>query len=66
MASMPTQESEVTTAISESGTLRRVLEDEIEPFLESLRAARYADLTLQRKRTIAMEFAQWAQQHRER
>jgi integrase/recombinase XerD len=60
---MPTQESEMTTATSEDETLHRLLEDEIEPFLQYLRAARYADETRQRKRTIASEFAQWAQQH---
>src|SRR5579863_4499271 len=60
---MPIQESEMTTATSEDGTLQRLLADEIEPFLQHLRAARYADETLQRKRTITKEFAQWAQQH---
>ncbi len=53
----------MTTATPEDGTLRHLLEDEIEPFLQHLRAARYADETLQRKRTIVREFAQWAQQH---
>jgi site-specific recombinase XerD len=62
MASMPIQESEMTTATSEDGALQRLLDDEIEPFLQHLRAARYADETLQRKRTIAREFARWAQQ----
>jgi site-specific recombinase XerD len=51
------------TATTEDGTLQRVLEDEIQPFLERLRAARYTNETLQRKRTITKEFAQWAQQH---
>lgn len=53
----------MTIATSEDGTLQRRLEDEIEPFLHHLRADRYADETLQRKRSIAREFAQWAQQH---
>jgi hypothetical protein len=53
----------MTTATSEDGTLQRLLEDEIEPFLQHLRAARYAHETLQGKRTIAREFAQWARQH---
>ena len=53
----------MTTATSEDGTLQRLLEDEIESFLQYLRAARYADETLQRKQTIAREFAIWAQQH---
>ena len=52
------------TAKSESRTLQRVLEDEIEPFLRRLRATRYTNETLQRKRTITKEFSQWAQQHR--
>jgi hypothetical protein len=54
---MPTQESAMTTATSEDGTLQRLLEDEIESFLQYLRTARYADETLQRKRPIAREFA---------
>jgi len=53
----------MTTATSEDGTLQRLLEDEIESFLQHLRAARYADETLQRKQAIAREFAIWAQQH---
>lgn len=52
----------MTTATSECGALQRLLDDEIEPFLQHLRAARYADETVQRKRTIAREFARWAQQ----
>ncbi|MBV8841701.1 MAG: tyrosine-type recombinase/integrase [Bryobacterales bacterium] len=43
---------------------KRLFEDEIEPFIEQLRAARYADKTLRRKRSIAREFAQWTQQQR--
>src|SRR4051794_6273268 len=57
------QESEMITATFEDQTLERLLNDEIEPFLEHLRAARYADETVHRKRAIAREFAQWAQQH---
>lgn len=53
----------MTTATSEDRTLQRLLDDETEPFLQHLRAARYADETLQRKRTIAKEFARWAQRH---
>ena len=52
----------MTTATPEDGALQRLLDDEIEPFLQHLRAARYADETLLRKRTIAREFARWAQQ----
>lgn len=51
------------TATAEPATLKRVLDDEVEPFVEQLRAARYADTTVSRKRTIVAEFAQWAQQH---
>lgn len=51
------------TATSEDGGLKRLLDDEIEPFLQHLRGARYAEETVQRKRTIAREFARWAQQH---
>ena len=53
----------MTVAPSQGETLRRLLDGEIEPFIEDLRALRYADETLQRKRAIAKEFAQWAQQH---
>jgi len=53
----------MTTAPSEDETLQRLVDDEIESFLEHLRALRYADETLQRKRAIAREFAQWARQH---
>jgi integrase/recombinase XerD len=53
----------MTTARPEDGTLQRLLDDEIEPFLKQLRAARYAEGTVRRKRPIAAEFAQWAQQH---
>jgi site-specific recombinase XerD len=62
MASVPSQESKMTSATNEGGALQRILEDEIEPFLQRLRAARYTNETLQRKRTITKEFAQWAQQ----
>jgi integrase/recombinase XerD len=63
MAPVPIQESEMTTAPREDEALRRLLDDEIEPFLEHLRALRYANETVQRKLAIAREFAQWAQQH---
>src|SRR5215472_8276909 len=62
MAFMPSQESEMTPATPEPVVLQHLLDDEIEPFLEQLRAARYADETVQRKRAIAQEFAQWTQQ----
>lgn len=50
-------------APSQDGTLQRLLDDQIEPFLEQLRALRYADETVQRKLAAAREFAQWAQQN---
>ena len=53
----------MTTVTPEGQTLERLLNDEIEPFLEHLRAARYADETVHRKQAIAREFAQWAHQH---
>ena len=53
----------MTTAPSPDETLRRLLDGEIKPFIEHLRTLRYADETVQRKRAIAKEFAQWAQQH---
>jgi integrase/recombinase XerD len=53
----------MTTATPEDRTLQRLLDDEIEPFIEQLRAARYAEETVRRKRAIAEEFALWAQQH---
>jgi integrase len=53
----------MTAAPSRDETLRSLLDGEIEPFIEHLRALRYADETVQRKRAIAKEFAQWAQQH---
>jgi integrase/recombinase XerD len=44
-------------------TLHLLLDGEIEPFLQQLRAARYARGTLQTKRNIVREFAQWAQEN---
>jgi integrase/recombinase XerD len=52
----------MTPATPECVVLQRLLDDEIEPFLEQLRAARYADETVHQKRAIAQEFAQWTQQ----
>jgi len=53
----------MTTATAVGRRLQCLLDDEIEPFLQQLRAARYADESVHRKRAIAREFAQWAQQH---
>ena len=43
--------------------IQLLLDDEIEPFLQHLRDARYARGTLQTKRNIIREFAQWAQEN---
>lgn len=51
----------MTPATVECEVLHGLLDDEIEPFLEHFRGARYADETVHRKRAIAQEFAQWAQ-----
>src|SRR5215471_8778626 len=39
---------------------QRLLDDQIEPFLQHLRDAGYAERTLRKKRTIARAFARWA------
>jgi hypothetical protein len=36
-----------------SGTAQRLLDDQIEPFLQHLRDAGYAERTLRKKRTVA-------------
>lgn len=43
-----------------SGRAQRLLDDQIEPFLQHLRDAGYAERTLRKKRTVARAFAQWA------
>jgi len=43
-----------------SGRVQRLLDDHIEPFLQHLRDAGYAERTLRKRRTIARAFAQWA------
>ena len=40
--------------------LPRLLDDRIEPFLQHLRDAGYAERTLRKKRTVAKAFARWA------
>ena len=52
----------MTTAPAHDETLQCLLAREIGPYVEQLRALRYADETVQRKLTIAKEFMQWAQQ----
>ena len=39
---------------------QRLLDDQIEPFLQHLRDAGYAERTLRKKRTVARAFARWA------
>ena len=43
-----------------SGRAQRLLDDQIEPFLQHLRSAGYAERTLRKKRTVARSFARWA------
>ena len=43
-----------------SGRMQRLLDDQIEPFLQHLRDAGYAERTLRKKRTVARAFARWA------
>jgi hypothetical protein len=39
---------------------QRLLDNQIEPFLQHLRDAGYAERTLRKKRTLARAFARWA------
>jgi integrase/recombinase XerD len=50
----------MTTPALEDGTLQRLPDDHIEPFLEHLRAAGYAERTLRKKRSVARAFGRWA------
>ena len=43
---------------------KRLLDDQIEPFLTQLRNAGYAQRTLRKKRTVARAFARWAKSKR--
>jgi len=43
-----------------SGRAQPLLDDQIEPFLQHLREAGYAERTLRKKRTVAKAFARWA------
>lgn len=43
-----------------SGRAQRLLDDQIEPFLQHLGDAGYAERTLRKKRTVARAFARWA------
>ena len=43
-----------------SGGVQRLLDNQIEPFLQHLRDAGYAERTLRKKRTVARAFARWA------
>ena len=49
----------MATPTSEDGTPERLLDDVIEPFLEQLRDAGYAERTLRKKRTVTKAFARW-------
>ena len=48
--------------MSTTGSIRvqRLLDDQIEPFLQHLRDAGYAERTLRKKRTVARAFTRWA------
>jgi len=50
------------TATLEEGTPRGLLEKHIEPFIEHLRVAGYAERTRRKKRTVANAFALWTKQ----
>jgi integrase/recombinase XerD len=43
-----------------SGRAQPLLDDQIEPFIQHLRDAGYAERTLRKKRTVARAFARWA------
>ena len=43
-----------------SGRVQRLLDNQIEPFLQHLRDAGYAERTLRKKRSLARAFARWA------
>jgi integrase/recombinase XerD len=47
-------------SITDLGRAQRLLNDQIEPFLQHLRDAGYAERTLRKKRTVARAFARWA------
>lgn len=50
----------MTRVLAHDDRLKCLLESEIEPFLEQLRALRYANKTVRQKRAVAKEFIQWA------
>ena len=43
-----------------SSRVQRLLDNQIEPFLQHLRDAGYAERTVRKKRTVARAFARWA------
>jgi integrase/recombinase XerD len=49
----------MTTTPLEDGSCNKLLDDHIEPFLEHLRVAGYAERTLCKKRAVARAFARW-------
>jgi len=52
------------TVQSNDRTSQRLLDDQIEPFLNQLEDAGYAQRTLRKKRTVARAFARWAKENR--
>ncbi len=54
----------MTSAPLQDPTPQAALDNHIEPFLQHLRAAGYAERTLRKKRSIARAFARWATQER--
>jgi len=52
------------TAPSKDRQLERLLDDQIEPFLQQLQQAGYAQRTLRKKRTVVRAFARWAKTQR--
>jgi site-specific recombinase XerD len=54
----------MTTPTSEDGTSECLLDNRIDPFLQQLRDAGYAERTLRKKRTVTRAFARWVKQKR--
>ena len=50
----------MTSASLQAPTPQTLLDNHIEPFLQQLRAAGYAERTLRKKRSVARAFAHWA------
>jgi site-specific recombinase XerD len=54
----------MTTPTSEDGTSECLLDDRIDPFIQQLRDAGYAERTLRKKRTVTRAFARWVKRKR--